>query len=272
MKELVVRKKPSTRAKIKIQEQQQRLRKKIHAFHKKADMFLGHLGSQEEQEYLGDDSDLDSDGDVGWAVIDEDLISDEGGEEEDEYEDEETVDQAAEKVRLLMPSSLGAKQCRKHEKTVNLMHQEIELRKGQANDALENLRMSLAHKSMLYRSQLRAAKSQRMETRAWTAINTATTSVNKHLRTYRRAYRAMQNLDADMIHYDEIHEKDLSLSGDIMEENRIGQRSDQLPWFWRLGHMGSKEQESDWMQECELPFESKDGKWNIKDCIIKFTG
>jgi hypothetical protein len=260
MKERVVRKYPSTRAKIKIQEQQQRLQKKIHAFNKKADIFLGHLGSRAEQEYLGVDSDLDCDGDVGWEVIDDDLMSDEGGEEEDEYEDEEAVDQAADKVILLMPSSLGAKQCRKHEKTSNLMLQEIELRKGQANDALENLRMSLANKAMLYRSQIRAAKSQRMETRAWTAVNLATTSINKHVRTYRRAYRALQNLEADLTDYDEINEKDLSLSGDIMEESRIGQKSDQLPWFWRLGQMGSKEQESDWMQECESPSQYNAGK------------
>jgi hypothetical protein len=252
MKEQVVRKKPSMRAKIKIQEQQQRLRKKIHAFHRKADIFLGHLGgSKTSPGRVDDDDDVESDDDVQWAAIDDDLISDEGSDEEDENEDEEPVDQGADKVTLLMPSSLGAKQCRKQEKTSNLMRQEVELRKGQANDALENLRMSLAHKAMLYRNKLRNSKSQRMETRAWTAINETSITVKKHLRTYRRAYQALQNLEADLTQYEEITQKDLALSGDIMEENRIGQKSDQLPWFWRLGHMGAKEQESDWMQECE---------------------
>jgi hypothetical protein len=198
MAKQVVGKKPSTRAKIKIQEQQQHLQQKIHAFHRKADMFLGHLGSQLEQDDVDgndvgsdDDSDLDSDDHHQWAVIDDDLFSDEGSEEEDEYEDEDAVDEAAEKIKVLMPSSLGAKKCRRQEQTLHLMGQEIQLWMGQANDALENLRMSLADKAMLYRSQLQAAKSQRRETKAWKAINAAGTSVKRHVQTYWRAYHLM---------------------------------------------------------------------------------
>jgi hypothetical protein len=33
----------------------------------------------------------------------------------------------------------------------------------------------------------------------------------------------------------DITKEDMKMAGDVMEENRIGQRSSTLAWFWRLG-------------------------------------
>jgi hypothetical protein len=40
------------------------------------------------------------------------------------------------------------------------------------------------------------------------------------------------------------------MSGDVVEENRIGQRSDMLAWFWRTGDP-NQDQENNWMNECK---------------------
>jgi len=50
--------------------------------------------------------------------------------------------------------------------------------------------------------------------------------------------------------YRPIHPQDLALSGDVVEEQRLGQRNDTLAWFWRIGTMND-EQGNEWMDECE---------------------
>src|SRR6266481_2265338 len=63
--------------------------------------------------------------------------------------------------------------------------------------------------------------------------------------------------------------KDLTLSGDVVEENRLGQRSDVLAWFWHIGAPNGG-QRDEWMEECESsstnapPVDSTKG--------LKFTG
>lgn len=57
------------------------------------------------------------------------------------------------------------------------------------------------------------------------------------MRCYRLAQRALEGLGAStelLSQYQEIEKKDLKMSRDVVEENRVGQRSSELPWFWRL--------------------------------------
>ena len=42
-----------------------------------------------------------------------------------------------------------------------------------------------------------------------------------------------------------------TVPSDITEENRFGQRSDVLPWFWRLGGQ-NEDQHDTWMEECKF--------------------
>ena len=51
--------------------------------------------------------------------------------------------------------------------------------------------------------------------------------------------------------YRPIHPQDLALSGDVVEEQRLGQRNDTLAWFWCIGTMND-EQGNEWIDECEL--------------------
>ena len=50
--------------------------------------------------------------------------------------------------------------------------------------------------------------------------------------------------------YKVIDHKDLKVSGDITQENRLGQRNDKLAWFWMVG--GDLREDNDWMEECKL--------------------
>jgi len=150
----------------KIQERRRRLLLKITAFNNKADHFLGDVDL--------DDVPLD-DNQLPDDESDDDIIDsnneDEEEEEEEEEEEAEDEDEAewAEDLVLVMPSRLGAEEC--HRLGLHtLMRQEIKLREGQANDALEELRTSLAEKSLLYRTKIRGHPSQRMSTRSWSRI------------------------------------------------------------------------------------------------------
>jgi hypothetical protein len=50
--------------------------------------------------------------------------------------------------------------------------------------------------------------------------------------------------------YQLIKPNELGVSKDITEENRFGQSSDVLPWFWRIG--GSRLEPPDvWNEECK---------------------
>lgn len=207
---------------------------------------------------------------VAPKSFDEDQILDEGEEEEgddvmseggdaedldgpeDEGDDEDAVDEEPERMSLMMPSSFG------HEDITrlgleNLAHQELELRQGQANDALESLRVALGHKALLWRTKVQPANTNKKRTRAWDDIKAARRQVEKHTRSYYRARNAIINLGGDeetMLRYKVIERTDLKMSADVVDPSRLGQRNDALAWFWRMqGNNG--DQYDSWMQECK---------------------
>ena len=70
--------------------------------------------------------------------------------------------------------------------------------------------------------------------------------------TYRAARDAIEELGeaADLERFQRITKSDLKMSGDIVEENRVGQRSSILPWFWRLDRK-AKEYCGEYEKECK---------------------
>jgi hypothetical protein len=48
-----------------------------------------------------------------------------------------------------------------------------------------------------------------------------------------------------------IKKEDLRMNSDLVEENRFGQSSDTVSWFWRTAYQGQQEQGDDWMKESE---------------------
>lgn len=194
--------------------------------------------SQEEHEIV-DEEDF-GEGDEDWEGVDSD------GEEEI----------SPELMGICMPSSIGSVKLAELGLT-DLQKEEMELRKGQANDCLEKLRTNLGHKAMLYRQNIRSSNSTRDGTRAQREIKKVVIQINKQVRSYHRARQAILELDPDASirrKYQEVQPKDLAVSKEVTEENRFGQGTSKMAWFWLMG--GEKKDEnveskSPWMDECK---------------------
>lgn len=231
----------TAREKASLLERRRRLTIRINAFNRKADGFLK------------------LDGDVRWSsgagkagprAADTSL-------EDSESEEDPECEFDIESKMLPMPSSLAPGELQRLD-LVDLGRREETLRRGQINDALEGLRLALGEKSLLFRKEIRNAKSQRTTTKAWDKVNKQDDAARKFRAEYNRARNALIRLGIDPEYLSTIHditEADMKMSGDIVEENRVGQRSDVLAWFWRLGNTPQTDDKiEDGMQECKYSF------------------
>ena len=142
-----------------------------------------------------------------------------------------------ERERITLPSALAPGEIdRLSLKSIAMI--EAELRKGQVADALEGLRLALGEKSLCFRMEVRNADSQRTTHRAWDNVHKLDAEARKCRATYRQAINALRHLEVDPEYLATLHDitdDDLKVAGDITDERRFGQRSDTLPWFWRIG-------------------------------------
>lgn len=182
-------------------------------------------------------------------------------EEEEEVEEEcdlldpqEEDSLPVECTPLKFPSFYGHQLCRTHG-LGNLVDQEIELRKGQLNDTLESLRMVLGTRSVLLKKVVRNAKGKTRKTRAWSEVNRYTRERNLLVRIYNRSRQALVQLGVDKktleTQYQPILPDQIKVNGDITHQNRLYQKNDRLPWFWRL-EKTDLEDNTNVMQECML--------------------
>jgi hypothetical protein len=234
-----VQKTASFTEKANLEDRRNRLQSRIDSFHRK---MHGILGEQADDCNLVD---CESDADDWIMDLDEEDRADE--------EDDDNITEWPENCRLTMPSTLGIEECARLG-LENLAAQEVELRVGQANDCLENLRMTLGEKMVIFRTSVRGANSQRKKTRAWDDVHAIQQKVSKYATSYRQARQALVNLggSAEMLdRFKVLRQEDIKMSGDMVEENRVGQRSHKMPWIWRMKDR-NKTGDNNWMQE---------GKW-----------
>jgi hypothetical protein len=157
-----------------------------------------------------------------------------------------------ERLGLLLPSTLGKERCEKIGWR-KMMDQELKLRIGQANNSLEKLRLDLGHKAVVFKVGVRTSDSQATKTRSQSDLDQVNKKVAKHSRSYQLAYQAMLKLGAsekDLERFQPLTPEDCKVSTDLVEENRVGQRSNRLSWIWRQKG-GDSEQEDKWMKEGE---------------------
>lgn len=129
---------PAVGSQISIEEQRQRLLARIQSFHSRADVVL--------QEVDLDNVRVEG---VGRHLFDD--LSDfnpVGQESLENASFEEDSVESPEDVALLLPSSIALADLNRLG-LAPLAQQELELRKGQANEALEKLRLALGQKSIL---------------------------------------------------------------------------------------------------------------------------
>ncbi|KAF9227771.1 hypothetical protein BS17DRAFT_856895 [Gyrodon lividus] len=152
---------------------------------------------------------------------------------------------------LPLPSNIGLTQCQDTGLSY-LLEQELELRQGQANEALHNIRLNLGHCSFLYRTSVWQVKhSQQKKSHAWDAIHQVNAALKLKLHTvvYCHCQKSMVTLGASLA----MLEKYQVLKPEHLESRTIkidpsvrGTCSKNLPWFWRL-NVNMKE--DNWMSE-----------------------
>ena len=236
---------PSSKDQVWIQEKRESLQTKIEAFHHQAQRFIPsdvasatHYSSNKALEVA----------ELNLEESDEETFFLDSGSEWDEGDVETPVEQ----VRLWLPSTFVRSE-RVQMGLGRVAEVEVELREGQANDALEALRAGLAEKSLRFRTEVKPAKSQKTMAWAWDSIHRADKHIRGAVQCYRLARSALEGLgvSSDLLsRYQEIQKKDLKMSRDVIEENRVGQRSSELPWFWRLDREWDKDR-GEFIKECE---------------------
>ena len=124
---------------------------------------------------------------------------------------------------------------------LQLSSSELELRIGQANDALDETRLSIAQKSYLFRTRVRNnSPTQSYVTRSYGETQTVQASIEQSAKTYRLARKAMVKLGASssiLTKYRVLEKDDLRANTAVADPNAAGQRSDSLSWIW---HMSSE--------------------------------
>jgi hypothetical protein len=180
-------------------------------------------------------------------------VADVGPDEDIPYEEEDEVEAPSvlpEAVILPLPSNIISVKLRSSMKS--LVETERELRKGQANDALEGIRIGLANKSLLLQTDVNQSKSTKQSTRAWASVRNAQSQILVHARSYQRAWESLKCIGTpeDLAIYHKLEGKDLVVVKDITMAKRFGQGSDTLAWFWRIGPSKDK-LTGEWMEECK---------------------
>lgn len=131
---------------------------------------------------------------------------------------------------------------------------EISLQEAYAEDVLSHLRFQLGSRAMLYRTVVRGAKSQRDGLRSRASIDSVELHIRRLVNSYRRSQLALTRLGVDPESWPMLRETDLRMKGDFVEQNRTGQSSYELPWFWRRGNvsMAQDTEGNPVLEECEL--------------------
>jgi hypothetical protein len=239
---------PTVKQLLKVSQMRSRLGKQVKDFLEAATMFLPTV----EEDDLRELEDELIDTPIDEAVEPEDLMD---GHLEDDFclEDEDEAEAPSdlpESIVLPLPSNIICVNLSPSLKS--LRSTERDLRKGQANDALEGIRIGLANKSLLLLTDVNNSRSTKQSTRAWSSVRNAQSQIIHHARTYQRAWEAIKSVGTpeDLLTYEKLDERDLVVVKDIMNAKRYGQGSDSLAWFWRIGP--SKDAlTGEWMEECE---------------------
>ncbi len=236
-----VGRKGTVQERTQIEENRRRLLTRINSFQNAADSFYSMLDNNGPLQYNED------------AREEDDNIP-ELAESDAEDEDEEQAP-PSETISLRLPSVILRSLENPCPEMLRLAGQEMKLREGQANDALRKLRVDLGHKALLIKKQVRGAKAYRTRNNVFADVSNVDWKVQDSSAVYKLARDSLVQLGASeekLAIYQELKPEHLKLSDDVIKPNRTGQRSDTLPWIWRVvGEPVEGEEANDWMNECK---------------------
>lgn len=200
-----------------------------------------------------------SDEDLPSSVPDlieaDNLLSDNSEDEDEENFNSQVpleAEWAPELATLLLPSTMGQEACERLQYG-SLVTQERKLRMGQANDALQGIRVALSRKAILFRG-LREATSKTKRNRSWDQIKSTAGSARHHVRIYLRARKALLRLGTtadDLAKYQPLTREQLKITAARIDPALRGVRNSNLAWFWTVDVQGDSEA-NEGMEECKL--------------------
>lgn len=173
------------------------------------------------------------------------------------YVDLEEDNVPAYRIPILLPSSLGSSEISRRGLD-SILAKELELRRGQAEDQLAALRVTLAWKSVLFRRGVRLATGYSERTRAWQKIASTAGMVRLQASAYeltrRTLYEILPEDSADGIkireRYKKLTQADLKISTEFLASDIRGNRHTLQSWIWNADIDGDIEDEG-LMHECE---------------------
>jgi hypothetical protein len=233
---------------MKVKHMQARLAKKIKDFFLASSSFLPSLEEADLKPFGDESINMPEEEFVEPEDLEDGFLEEEGFNEEEDEAD--ALFMLPESVILPLPSNIVSVKLRPA--LESLVSLERELRKGQANDALEGLRIGLANKSLLLLTDVNKSTSTKQSTRAWASVRNSQSQILFHAQSYQRAWLALKSVGTpeDLLIYQKLEEKHLVVVKDITMAKRFGQGSDGLAWFWHIGPRKDLLTE-EWMEECE---------------------
>jgi hypothetical protein len=245
---------PSIRDLNKLADRRRRLGTRITEFNKAAIIYLLDISLDDDVPNIQLDKIIrDIDLCIGEKVDDNpfynlddgaEIVTGSGTENHSEFEEPE-------KQLLLLPSAI-LNGSQNNFGVLAQASQELEIRIGTANDALHDLRMALGCKSLVFRTSVRDADSQRTITRAFAERLTVQNSIKTHVTNYTLARNAMVALNApeDVLNkYQVIKHSDLKVDTISHDTSVYGIRNSHLPWIWKVSYIGDSNS-SEWLMEC----------------------
>jgi hypothetical protein len=133
-----------------------------------------------------------------------------------------------------------------------LRDQELQLRRGQANDALQAIRVLIGQKSFQFTSNMRNVDPAAAVTRPREAIQALGRTISSHRRVYARCRAAMIALNMDPAElsaiYQEIVDADIKTDTSIQEPNLPGSARQKLSWIFTT--FQAQPTGHDFLEEC----------------------
>jgi hypothetical protein len=242
--------KPTIKQQLKIASMRSRLAKEVKTFVQSSSSFLPTLRDEDLEAFQIELIDTPADESVQPQDPDDFSLDDNFYYDVEAEDDYKSPSDPPESIILPLPSNIISVRLQPSLKF--LISIERELRKGQANDALEGIRIGLAHKSLLLLNDVNKSTSTKTNTRAWASVRNCQGQILHHDHAYQRAWRALESIGTPEDHevYQKLEEKDLVIVKDITKSKRFGQGSYALAWFWRIGPSEGSET-GEWMEKCE---------------------
>ncbi|KAI0946807.1 hypothetical protein AcW1_010162 [Taiwanofungus camphoratus] len=240
----------TTQQKIQLMEKRKKLQMRINSFESQRSRYMAGLmddnGEEWEDEVLPPDKDLGQEWDVTEMDNPFEVPSSQGVNPE----------MKAEYSSLSLPSTTRVDRCHQAGLQV-LLQQEMDLREGQANNALHQIWIAIRKKSFLFHTKVCNAKSQQRKTRAWQDVNTIDKTLQHHARVYSKTQKALVLLEAPadlLAKYQVLHREHLKVSTAVADPNERGERGASPPWFWTMDIQGESDTDS-YMQEYHHPLD-----------------